>query len=61
MQCLRQAVKGEQIAVETPQADPDGQAGVHDKLKKLFKSGDAELGIGTLVEAAVCKGALLQC
>ena len=61
LKSLREAVKGEQVAVDAPAAEEEGQAAAQGKLKKLFKTGDAELSIGSLVEAAVCKGALLQC
>lgn len=61
LKCLREAIKGEQVPVDDAETESSGEAAAHDKLKKLFKSGDAELGIGTLVDAAVCKGALLQC
>jgi hypothetical protein len=56
------AIKGEQVPVDDQATDGgELEAGKHSKLKQLFKAGDAELGIGSMVDAAVCKGALLQC
>jgi hypothetical protein len=53
---LQAAVKGERVPVEGA-----AEAGDPAKLRKLFKCGDAELAIGSVLEAAMCKGAILQC
>lgn len=58
---LREAIEGEQVPVDETRAGTEGEKESYEKLKKIFKCGDAELGIGTLVDAAACKGALLQC
>jgi hypothetical protein len=61
LKSLQKAIKGEQVAVQETRTAADGEAAATEKLKKLFKCGDAELAVGTLVDAAMCKGALLQC
>lgn len=48
-------VKGKRVPVL------DGGFAPEEATRKLFKCGDAELKIGTALDAAVCKGALLHC
>eukprot|EP00892_Ulva_mutabilis_P003771 jgi/Ulvmu1/1766/UM118_0005.1 len=55
LQQLVAEVKGERVPVL------EGGFASEQAVRKLFKCGDAELKIGTVLDSAICKGALLPC
>lgn len=55
VKALLEVVEGDRVEVLQGGFAPEAAT------RKLFKCGDAELKIGSTTDAAVCKGALLQC